>query len=154
MTEQEVKALLNQYAQCKFAVDALRFQKQEMREKAMAEIEAERQAVIETLPPGVKQRWFEMNQRQAQLDMEIDAEFEGKGDDAEANSVELEAKIRRAVLEAGATIKGEYYTCQWKRGSTKIAGKALELAIKNVPGIEAYIEYGEPSTAMVINKGK
>lgn len=153
MTEKEIQELLEQYADCRFADDAIALQKSEMRQKAMTEIENARKSIIETLPHELLNAWHELNEKQARLDLDIDAEFASKSDDAKLNMQILEGKIREAVLAAGASIKGKRFTCQWVKPSIKMTVKGLELAHKKYgDALYDFCEKSEPSTRIVANK--
>ena len=153
MTESEIQELLERYADCKCADDVLAQQKSEMRQKAMAQIEQQRQGIIASLSPELQSAWDGLNERQARLDLDIDAEFAGKADDAKTNMLVLEGQIREAVLQAGASIKGARYTCQWVKPSIKMTVKGLDLAHKKFgDALYDFCEKSEPSTRIVANK--
>ena len=98
-------------------------------------IALEKQALIDTI----------LTQEIKEKIAEIDAEFAGKVEDVKEKADALEAEIRQAVIECGATVKGTFLQALWVKGRVSWDGKSLEGYMAAHPEIAAFRKQGEPS---------
>ena len=92
---EQIKQKLNELANFKAQVDALDFQKQD--------------AIDKVLTPEIR----------AEL-ADIEAEFAGKAEVANANINELTAIIKQMVLENGSSVKGDFFMAVRNKGRTTV----------------------------------
>ena len=91
MDEIEIKAKLDELANLRAAVDVIALQKQEVIDTVFT---AEIKGILAA----------------------IDAEFDGKAEEATTKANALEAEIRAAVVSHGATVKGTFLRMQIRKG--------------------------------------
>ena len=122
-TETQIKSMLDELANYKAQVDALRFQEQA--------------AIDSILTPELL----------AEVDA-IKSEFSGKSEGAQANIAELEKEIKLMVLSHGATVKAEFFMAVRNKGrvtwdSSKLSGYAAAH-----PEIEQFKKVGNPTVTI------
>lgn len=123
MTPYEIQEKLDQLADLRAASDALALQKQ---------------ALIETvLTPEIKQKLAD-----------IDAEFTEKGATVNEKAAALEAEVRGAVLDLGASVKGTFLQCVWAKGKTTWDTKSLDGYALAHPEINVLRKVGEPTVRL------
>jgi len=127
MTEQEIKVNLDMLANHQAQVEYLRLEKQRL--------------IDEAIPAEIKQR----------LD-EIEAEFAGKAETAQATINSLTEAIKAAVAEYGESVKGTHKTAQWVKGYETWDSKELRKYAGNHPEILLYLKHGKPSVKIVDTK--
>lgn len=117
MTNEEILNLMNKYL--------------EMKAQAV-QLESEKQRLIEEAMP------LDVRQRVA----EIEAEFDGKSQAAEASLAELEEKIKASVVAAQANVAVEGMKASYHSGRVTWDSKGLEEAMTSNPQIaEAIGQY-------------
>lgn len=79
---------------------------------------------------------------------EIEAEFDPLMVGADSEIQDLTAKIKAAVLEYGATVKGQYRQAVWSKGRTSWDTKALDVYATIHPEITEWRKVGEPSVSI------
>jgi hypothetical protein len=126
MNETEIKTKLDELANLRAAVDYITLQKQE---------------VIDTILT---------DEIKAKL-ADITAEFGNKSEDATAKANALEAEIKAAVVQHGATVKGAFYMAKWVKGRAgSYDTTALDGYAAAHPEIKAFKKPdGEPSCSLV-----
>ena len=122
MTENEIKINLDMLANHQAQVEYLRLEKQRL--------------IDEAIPAEIKQR----------LD-EIEAEFAGKAEIAQATINSLTETIKAAIVTHGATVKSEYYQAVFVKGRESWAGKSLKGYATAHPEILAFMSTGQPSVS-------
>jgi len=114
MENQDITGLMSQYL--------------EMKAQA-AQLDAEKQKLIEdAMPQDVRQRV-----------QEIEAEFAGKGEQAEQALAELEEKIKAAVVAARTNIAVEGMKASFHAGRVTWDSKGLEDAMSSNPQVAEVI---------------
>lgn len=123
MNETEIKVKLDMLADLRAAVDV---------------IALEKQALIDTiLTPEIKAKLAE-----------IDTEFAGKAEEATGKADALEAEIRAAVVQHGATVKGAFLQAVWNEPRVSWDTKGLVGFLVAHPEISAFRKEGEPSCTL------
>jgi hypothetical protein len=123
MNENELIAKLDVLADYKAQADLLAIEKKQLLEAAM--------------PTEVRQRMEE-----------IEAEFSDKGKAVSENSSALEAEIKKAVVELGASVKGHYLHAVYAKGRVTWDSKTLDKFIVQYPEIGVARNEGEPSVSL------
>jgi len=126
MTEQEIKAKLDQLAEFQAQLDVLNMEKQRL----IAE-------VTPVMPPEVKQK----------LD-DIEAEFRDKSIGAVLAQAALEAVIKAEVKVLGKSVKGTVLHAVWVKGRTSWDTKKLEGLMMVIPQVAEAKTEGEPSVSL------
>jgi len=114
---------LNQLANFRAQIDMLNLQKQE--------------AIDKVLTPEIK----------AELEA-IDAEFGDKSEGAKENIAALEAEIKDAVVNQGATVKGEFLMAVYNKARASWDTKGLDGFAVAHPEIRAFQSFGKPSVTI------
>lgn len=114
------RELLNQLADIRSMLDVLRLDKEA--------------AIASLLTPEVKAAISD-----------IEAEFSGKVEAAQANASELEAKIKTAVVDAGATVKGERLQAVYVSPKVTWDAKSLDGYAMAHPELFAFRKEGDAS---------
>mgnify|MGYP003421757813 CR=1 FL=1 len=127
MTEIEIKQKLDRLAEYQAQKDAAMLAKQEL-------IDAVYTAEIKS--------------RMA----EIEAEFEGKTEGVNANIATLEAEIKAAVVEHGASVKGAVYHAVFSKGRVSWDTKSLDGYAAAHPELMTFRKEGDPSVSLRIAK--
>ncbi len=127
MTEIEIKQKLDRLAEYQAQKDAAMLAKQEL-------IDAVYTAEIKS--------------RMA----EIEAEFEEKTEGVNANIATLEADIKAAVVEHGASVKGAVYHAVFSKGRVSWDTKSLDGYAAAHPELMTFRKEGEPSVSLRIAK--
>ena len=79
---------------------------------------------------------------------DIEAEFADKLQTVNDNVTNLEAEVRQAVIENGASVKGTFLHAIWVKGRVSWDGKSLEGYMAAHPEIAAFRKEGEPSVSL------
>jgi len=123
MDELEIKQKLDKLADWKSGIDVLNLEKQ---------------AVIDTiLTPEIKEKL-----------KEIDAEFESRSASAKEAIAELEAEVRKMILDHGASVRGNQLHAVWSPGRITWDHKSLDGYALGHPEILFMRKEGEPSVAL------
>ena len=96
-----------------------------------------KRALEDAMPAEVKQR---MN--------ELEAEFGDKEEAVKDNIAALEAEVKQAVLDEGATVKGGSLQAVYVKGRVSWDSKALDGYCKAHPELEEYRKQGNPSVSL------
>ena len=96
-----------------------------------------KRALEDAMPAEVKQR---MN--------ELEAEFGDKEEAVKDNIAALEAEVKQAVLDEGATVKGGSVQAVYVKGRVSWDSKALDGYCKAHPELEEYRKQGNPSVSL------
>lgn len=83
----------------------------------------------------------------ARLD-EIEAEFAPQFQAVDANIASLELEIKAAVIEAGASVKGEHLQAVFSKGRVSWDAKACDAYSVAHPEILAFRKEGDPSVSI------
>ena len=123
MTESDIQQKLDILADLRAASDAIALQKQ---------------ALIETvLTPEIKEKLAD-----------IDAEFAEKSAAVTEKAATLEAEVRQAVLEHGASVKGTFLQAVWMKGKTTWDTKSLDGYALAHPELNVLRKTGDPSVSL------
>ena len=79
---------------------------------------------------------------------ELEAEFGDKEEAVKDNIAELETKVKQAVLDEGATVKGGSLQAVYVKGRVSWDSKALDGYCKAHPELEEYRKQGNPSVSL------
>lgn len=123
MTEEEIKVNLDMLANHQAQVEYLKLEKQQL--------------IDEAIPAEIKQR----------LD-EIEAEFSGKAEVAQATINSLTEAIKAAIIAHGATVKSEFYQAVYVKGRESWDGKSLKGYAAAHPEVLAFLTTGQPSVSL------
>jgi len=105
----------------------------ELKQKIQAEIEAKTRGVYDAI-----------NQKK----QEIEVEFSGKADDADANIKKLEAEIKAEVKAAGASVKGKYLHAVYVKGRVTWNTDKMDAWCNDHPFLKEARKEGEPSITL------
>ncbi len=84
---------------------------------------------------------------QAELD-ELEAEYQPLLDAAGERAQALEAEIRQAVVECGASVRGAHLQAVYTRGRVTWDNRRLDLYAETHPDIVEFRHQGEPSVSL------
>lgn len=101
-------------------------------------LETEKQKMLDSvIPPEVKQIMADLQKQvdemmapYTQMQRDVEAEFEGKGQAVQENIKKLEDEIKSMTEGLKATQKGKYFQCIYKPGGSTVAAKDVELLAK------------------------
>lgn len=79
---------------------------------------------------------------------EIEAEFAGKTEGVNTNIATLEAEIKQAVLEHGASVKGSFFHAVFAKGRVSWDTKSLDGYAAAHPELLSFRKEGEPSVSL------
>lgn len=79
---------------------------------------------------------------------EIDAEFAGKTEAANANIAALEAEVKQAIIEHGASVKGTFLHAIWNKGRVSWDTRSLDGYAVAHPEMLSFRKEGEPSVTL------
>jgi len=123
MNELEIKQKLDQLADYRAGRDAIMLQKQALMDEIMsAEIKAKL--------------------------AEIEAEFADKSEAVNANIASLEAEVKQAVIEHGASVKSTFLHAVWTKGRVSWDTKSLDGYATAHPELLSFRKEGEPSVGL------
>lgn len=128
--ETSISALLNELAGLRSAGDAIRLMKEE--------------AIDAAIPDDIR----DAVRKYRELVYEVEAEFSGKLEAANAKQAELEQAIRDAVVNHGQTVRGEYLTAVYMKGRVSWDTKALDGYSAAHPEIAQFRKEGAPSVSL------
>ena len=111
-------------------------------------IEEKRAELFEQAKRETEQVYKDLATRKA----EIEAEFAGKIQDADANIEKLEAEIREMTKAEGRTVKGDYFTAVYNKGRITWNTDKMEAWIIDHPFLREARKEGEPSISIRRNK--
>ena len=121
--EMDAKELLNKYSDNLVGIDSLR---------------AEKQALIDTiLTPEIKEKLAE-----------VEAEFAPKVEALYEQNEQLLAQVKAEVLEAGATISGDFHQAVFTKARITWDNKGLAGYSVSHPEIMVFQKIGEPSVSI------
>ena len=80
---------------------------------------------------------------------EIEAEFAGKLEGAEANIAALEEEIRQTALQHGASVRGAFLRVVWHKGRVSWDTQSLDRYAQAHPEVGAFRKQGEPYVSIV-----
>lgn len=123
MDEYEIKVKLDLLAEFRAAVDMANLEKQEL--------------INSVLTPEIRAKIADI---EAESQLMINA--------AEKNAAALEADIKAAVIENGATVKGAHYQAVYAKGRVSWDNKTLEGLMIAIPQLERARKIGEPSVSL------
>lgn len=133
------------------ALEAAAAQREEIRRKAIARLDAEQKRANEAkaqidaeLTLSVKEVYTQVASRKA----EINAEFSQKSNAVKDNLEALTARIKDEVKRAGATVKAKFYQAVYVKGRTSWNTDMLEGMIVAFPALEKARKVGEPSVTI------
>jgi hypothetical protein len=118
----DIREALNQLSELQAAIDAANLQKQEM--------------VVSVIPPEISVRLAE-----------IDAEFTSRIETAREKAAALEAEIKSAVIENGASVKGDYLQAVYSKPRITWDSGLLEGLMIAIPQLEKARKIGQPSVS-------
>ena len=121
--------------------------------------ESEIKQKLDTLAEYQAQRDAAMLEKQALIDAiytaeikarvaEIEAEFAGKTEGVNTNIATLEAEIKQAVLEHGASVKGLFFHAVFSKGRVSWDTKSLDGYATAHPELLSFRKEGEPSVSL------
>lgn len=123
MTEAEIKQLLDQLSDLQSQIDLIGMEKQKL---------------IETvLTPEIKQAL-----------QDIDAEFTGKVEAVQGKRGELEQMVKTAVVEFGASVKGNHFHAVYNKGHITWNAAFLDKLIQQFPEVGMAKDEGKPSVSI------
>lgn len=79
---------------------------------------------------------------------DLDAEFQPMLDEAREKAIELEAQIKNAVLQHGASVKGRRYQAVWSKGRVSWDTKKLDGLMIALPQLKECRTEGLPSVSI------
>lgn len=79
---------------------------------------------------------------------DLDAEFQPMLDEAREKAIELEAQIKNAVLQHGASVKGQRYQAVWSKGRVSWDTKKLDGLMIALPQLKECRTEGLPSVSI------
>lgn len=123
MTEAQIKELLDRLAEYQSKRDAANLEKQAL--------------IDEVYTPEIKQRMAE-----------IEAEFAGKTETVNENIAALEAEIKQAVINHGASVKGSFFHAVFAKGRVSWDTKSLDGYAAAHPELIAFRKEGDPSVSI------
>jgi hypothetical protein len=123
MNNKEIIQKLDKLADLQAHRDVLALQKQEI--------------VDQVLTPEIKEKL-----------LEIDAEFGDKLESVNTNIAELEQETKKAVIEMGETIRGQFIMAVWAKGRISWDTKALDGFATAHPEILQFRKTGDPSVSL------
>ncbi|MHB0967418.1 MAG: hypothetical protein ACYC36_13295 [Bellilinea sp.] len=101
-------------------------------------IELDKQKAVESvMTPEIKQQLAD-----------IEAEFATKYEGVDANIAELEAQIKDAVIENGASVKGSFLHAVYSKGRVSWDSRKLEGLMMVIPQLAEARKEGDPSVAI------
>jgi hypothetical protein len=119
----ETKNLIDKYSDLRFGTEALTMEKQ---------------ALIDTiLTPEIKEKLAE-----------IEAEFEPKIDEVNAQITELDTAIRQAIVLEGETVRGDFHMAVFNKGRVSWDTRLLDGYAKAHPEIAEFRKEGAPSVTI------
>ena len=123
MNEAQIKELLDRLAEYQSKRDAANLEKQAL--------------IDEVYTPEIKQRMAE-----------IEAEFAGKTETVNENIAALEAEIKQAVINHGASVKGSFFHAVFAKGRVSWDTKSLDGYAAAHPELIAFRKEGDPSVSI------
>ena len=123
MNEAQIKELLDRLAEYQSKRDAANLEKQAL--------------IDEVYTPEIKQRMAE-----------IEAEFAGKTETVNENIAALEAEIKQAVINHGASVKGSFFHAVFAKGRVSWDTKSLDGYATAHPELIAFRKEGDPSVSI------
>ena len=123
MDELEIKIKLDMLADCQAQKDALNLVKQEL--------------IDSILTPEIKAKI-----------VEVEAEFSGKSQAADENAERLQAEVKKAILEAGSSVKSKYLNAIYMKGRITWDAKTLDGYAVGHPEILFMRKEGDPSVSI------
>ena len=123
MNHTEIKQMLDKLADLRAGQTAIDLQKKEL--------------IDQILTPEIK----------AKLE-EIEIEFADKQAAIVASAADLELAVKQAILQYGASVKGEFLHGIWTGGRVSWDTKGLDGYMIAHPEVEAFRKRGEPSVSL------
>jgi ABC-type phosphate transport system auxiliary subunit len=123
MNEQEIKLKLDKLADLRAAHDALTLQKQALIDMVLTD---------------------EIKAKLA----DIESEFLGKHEAINDKANPLEAEIKQAIIQYGASVKGTFLHAVFMKGSVKWDSKSLDGYMVAHPEIASFRKVGEPTCSI------
>ena len=123
MNEAQIKELLDRLAEYQSQRDAANLEKQAL--------------IDEVYTPEIKQRIAE-----------IEAEFSGKTETVNENIAALEAEIKQAVINHGASVKGSFFHAVFAKGRVSWDTKSLDGYATAHPELLTFRKEGDPSISI------
>jgi hypothetical protein len=123
MNETEIKQALDDLANLRAAHDAITLQKQALVDSVMT--------------PEIRAKLAD-----------IDAEFLGKHEAINDKANPLEAEIKQAIIENGASVKGTFLHAIFMKGRVTWDAKALDAYAYTHPQIMGWRKEGEPTCSL------
>lgn len=125
--------------------------------------ESEIKQKLDTLAEYQSQRDAAMLEKQSLIDAiytaeikahvaEIEAEFSAKTEGVTENIAALEAEIKQAVLEHGASVKGSLFHAVFAKGRVSWDTKSLDGYAAAHPELLSFRKEGEPSVSLRVAK--
>ena len=125
--------------------------------------ESEIKQKLDTLAEYQSQRDAAMLEKQSLIDAiytaeikaqvaEIEAEFSAKTEGVTENITALEAEIKKAVLEHGASVKGSLFHAVFAKGRVSWDTKSLDGYAAAHPELLSFRKEGEPSVSLRVAK--
>lgn len=123
MNEAQIKELLDRLAEYQSQRDSANLEKQAL--------------IDEVYTPEIKQRMAE-----------IEAEFAGKTETVNENIAALEAEIKQAVINHGASVKGSFFHAVFAKGRVSWDTKSLDGYATAHPELLTFRKEGDPSVSI------
>jgi hypothetical protein len=80
--------------------------------------------------------------------IELDAEFEPMVETAQERIAEMEAQVKQAVLQHGASVKGNHLQAVWMKGRTSWDTRKLDGLMIALPQLKECRSEGTPSVSI------
>lgn len=119
----DVKQLLDELAEAKSQIDALELEK--------------RARLAQAIPDDVK----------AAIEA-IETDIAARQNEAAERAANIEAQVKAAVIENGATVKGAYLMAVWNKGRVSWDSKKLDGMMALIPALADARTQGEPSVTI------
>ncbi len=147
----DIAQMLDQLSEFQAARDALRLEQNDM----IIMVEERRKAKIALAIPPELRAELERIDQEAEAEREaVDAEMADKLSAADTNAAALEEQIKNAVIENGATVKGQFIMAVYSKGRESVDIALLRGYAAAHPEVLQFIKVSRPSVSIrTIGKG-
>lgn len=136
--------LMSRFADVEKQRQEIATQKRSNEVGAMEALTIRKRALLEEIEAQTRGVYDAINQKK----QEIEAEFSGKADDADANIKKLEAEIKAEVKAEGKSVKGKFFHAVYVKGRVTWNTDKMDAWLVDHPFLKDARKEGEPSITL------
>ena len=142
--ERQRNELMQKFDSVNVQRQTIALKKRENETAAMEALAIRKRALLEEVEAQTRNVYDEINRRKD----EIEFEFNGKANDADANIKKLEAEIKAEVKAEGKSVKGKYFHAVYVKGRVTWNTDKMDAWVIDHPFLKEARKEGEPSITL------